>query len=356
MIKWDRYVPGANSDYTYQGHTLPRVIESGDWEKIAPRHDQWGHPVKRAFWVSQRSGPTSAYRQKNKCRITRSIPIEQVPNTLWVANFVPEFFNNQHRLKLVKYVEDNNLNLHQFAACMEGAPVSPFIPAVNIVEWEEIKKLRLEKRTPYQSSGRIPGSYDVYTEDTTYSPNGYATYGKGGVPGGDLRPVKEAPLYYLRGNLRVGQKYAAMLHMSLQKFTLVCLPSNRIAKFTRDAPAAIDVVSVVTPMFTKWKDALTTDEIACLAMIDNCYHRDRMTFAGMDANNFDDPALQESIRVAKLPQADALTKTRAAFSGIVPRNDLRFTWADPTDAYPLWSHTADNDHLAIYANAAYAAA
>lgn len=353
MLRWDRVVPGSNkTDYTYGGHVIPRVIECGKYDPPVVEKDYYGNDVevKRFFEITERV----TYGRGHKPRSSTVVKIETALTSIFVANYDVKEFTAQHRRKASKWATDKGLSsrVQYIVFCRQETPDCPFISPDHVVDWSEVKKIKLEPVKRVNGSTRIPGSYDLYTEETS----GTYDYGRKGIPGADIRD--DVPLYYVEGNLSRGKRYAAMLAVAKGKFTLVCLPANRTAKFARDVTRAVEVTAEIPKLTKAWKDGLSEREKYALAMVDAGELHHFKTYSKL-ADKIKDPALRKPFLIAKLVDTDKLIEARNAYTSVNYTRGGMYTFDNPMDKYPLfdWRNIRqDADHAIIYVNAAYAAA
>lgn len=343
VVKWKPYIGGHAkfSDYTYKGLTIPN-----DFRLPEPKFYSDNDPTKRPMLSTEfrqgyyRKGATSDYWV---------MPVEQWPGIVWVTNFVPEKFNASHKDKLLKWCSTNSIgqdgSIKRFIMLRGKAPDSKFIDPALIVEWEEIRKIKLDPkpRSTYPGGpSRIPGSYDIYTED------GF----KGEVKGSDIRTNE--PLFYIHGNQYQGSQALAGLRILHKKFTLVCLSVNRIAKFKRDAPSVKEVFAELKIGHAKWKAGISEDDLLAVAMQKR---GSAGVYRELDPSRVLDPKIREAIRVAK-KDVSAILEAAEAFRRVESPGRLgeRLTVPNPLDQYPLaagYAFRHHTDHTYCYLNAAY---
>jgi hypothetical protein len=357
MLTWERSIPGLQAvDYTYGGNVIPRAIDCGSYNPPKFEDDRWGNKVsiERTFRVTHRT----VYSRGSKPREQRQVPIAEVVKSIFIENYDVAEFNSQHRRKVAKWAGDAGLmsGFDLIVFCREEAPKSPFIPKKVIADWNEVKKIRLEPVKRVGGSTRIPGSYDLYTEDTS----GQYSYGRKGIPGDDIR--ENVRLFHFEGNLNQGKRWAHMLSVVYDKFTLVCLPANRIPKWKREVTRSKSVVDEMPAMLKAWEDSLTARDRTVLGMLDaNTYHWYKKHCH--IADKVKDPQLRKPFLIAKLVKdADKLIEKRDAFRAVSPYGyrsaQNKFVFDCPLEKYPLFSWgnlQSYEDHIVAYVNAVYAA-
>jgi hypothetical protein len=339
IAEWSDRLPGAPkfSEYTYKGAALP---------------DNYDPPGGSVMVMS-----TGRYSTANASRM-KGINAATFPKVVWVANFVPGKSTQSHRRKLLAWCDAKPMtHPDQFVLLPGEAPTSDFIDPDRIADWKDVRSIKLERDSNglgYSASyltGRLSGSYDLFV----------GTDRRMEVPANDVKNLPK-PLMYAWGNVRRGRGIARDIvdWIGHERFTLVMLPINRMAKFQRDFPEATDVSTVRKAEYTKFVDAITPDQKRALHIYDAERHYrfgvgdTGSSFANLnllDPDRIDDPDLTAAVRSAKV-DVTAITKRRSAFGEPVPRTD----WKCPLHKYPLFNpQMADDDHTYIYLNAAYAA-
>lgn len=352
VVRWSRYLRDGQQQgsYTYRGNDLPLNIKARpDAAGVTP-------PIivtPNNAYSSRRS--TYYYRGYGWSAAQASIPLAELPTTVWVKNFAPTKFTAQHKRKLQKWVDTqanlldpNNPNKHlvsQFACVPNDAPDSAFIDPAYVADWTTVRSIQLQPKVsnPAAYNYRIPGSYDVWTED------GW----KHGVQGSDLRDPAKVPMFFMRGNRWQTAATNDCLAAIHGKYTLVCLPGNRIDKFKRDVPAAKPALEGVKAGYDAWKARHSQDQLIALKMRDTHVTRN---FQGLDPDKVKDPELRKAAKIAKI-DVSKLAQERRAFEGVLnARNDESVKWTNPLTKYPLFlPHLSGHAHTYLYLNAAYAA-
>lgn len=230
--------------------------------------------------------------------------------------------------------------------------IKPWLRSEQIVSWEkDIKPIKLPSAAKRPSpSGRLPGSYDFYA-DYRYNR---------GVAGEEIEKLLKAsyPVFYIHGN-----RYEASALMPAvravaghDKFVLVSLSGNRIDKFKRNIPEAKEASQFVRDGFDKWVKGLSDDVKASLAMKDAGW---RHVAEKIDPAKVTDPLVKEAARVARV-DTQVASDARDVFARIFGFRASRAPFVaskNPTDRYPLFSHTVLDrkpEHVYNYMNNAYA--
>lgn len=343
VIRWARYIPNAAKNaasYSYKGHTLPAM-----WEPTVhpPGVDRYGMPENGVHVSAWGAGPRSG-----SVNLRPMIPLADWPKTVWVSDFEPKKFNYTHKAKLLKLCRERNMGqageVARFVLCREPAPSNIFIDPAMVLTWESVKAVRLDPPAARLGmSARIAGSFEAETE------NGY----KAETPGSKIRLDK--PVFWVHGNRWQRRRLADALPTLYKHYTLVFLPENRINKFKRDVPKAIEVSEGIQAAYDGWVKSIKMDDRRALAMEDAGV---KMDYSALDPAKVKDPALRKAIKIAKR-DVQKLDAKRDTLRYVAHIGKLGATFDARLEQYPLYNRhalEANAEHVYIYLNAAYAAA
>lgn len=262
---------------------------------------------------------------------------------LWVENYDRPNFTAGQKKKLVHYYDNDVNQMIQNFLLLEGkipATIRKYIDPALIVDWSVIHAIKLP-RSQRTSSGRIPGSYDMYVDGDLQV----------GVPADEID--QNNPVYYYRGNYSQAMREAEFVGKR-EDCTVVCLTENRIEKFKRNFPNAVTVTTRVRHYYDNWAKTITADQRAALAMKDGWYHSE--IFQTMDASKVDDPDLKEAIRLSAVDLKPVL-EARSLFESVLSVARQREQgWVNPLSKYPLvdsYDFRRNKEHSYIYINAVY---
>lgn len=329
MAKWQHVLPGAKGTvYTYKGENIPQNYSVPDSKD----------PM---ISVPHRSGALSRHST------IRTVAVEHFPSTIWVSGYDRAKFTAGQKKKMNVYAENHNLSPQQWI--LTDAPVkSSWIAPERRVDWKDIAAIKLPRAaSPNGPNGptRLQGSYDLYEDGDR----------KEQVPADKIDTKK--PLYYRRGNLYESRAYATTVENFTKRYTLVCLPANRIEKFKRDFPSAREVSVPIKAEWEKWQKSLTDDQKEALRMEDAYGVRSQLR--KFDPSQIDDPELARAVRIARI-DLTKLLEARSLYQsilGIYSRGDRGYK--NPLTKYPLASdsYRVENNkkHVYLYVNAVYAA-
>jgi hypothetical protein len=334
VVTWNRYMPhGSNraSAYVYKGDALPASF-------VVPQ----GAPA----WISS----STQYGNLGASSNINSVTARDWPSTVWVEGFFPGNYTAQHKRKMLKAVEGAGLENVQRFVCTSGSfdktdPAMKFIDPARILQWEVVRKIQLQPRATRTSGARLPGSYDIHTEDGQQI----------GIPGDDIR--QELPIFYVRGNRYMLSRYATTLRRMYPQFTLVALAENRVAKFCRLLPETREVTRALREDATKWSAALPPQVKLALSMREAGL---LPALRHVDPSRVNDPAIIAAKAAASL-DVDRYQRTLTLLRQMTYIENVTVDVEDPFQSYPLIASNPqawlmrEEDHFYLYVNAAYAA-
>jgi hypothetical protein len=223
----------------------------------------------------------------------------------------------------------------------------------DIYDWAEVDATALPTQTTADGTTvRLKGSYDV-VKDGKREP---------GTPAHKIDTTK--PLYYTHGNHWHVSSHRAIRSgaVSMDGATIVALSQNRIEKFKRDFPMAVELSDAAKEAAKEWVAKINSDQVKAHAVQE---HRAHYTLASLKGEVFDDPTLNTLIRLATT-KADQYKLGLERYGSWVESQDTTVVreMIDRTiKRYPLapWLSTyskpsgTEHDHIVLYINAALAA-
>ena len=327
--------PKAGS-YTYQGKAIPSALKSGDNDPGFEHTSTTSHVLSR----------TSKFR---------SIEVGSWPTTLWVTNFAPDKYTASHKKKMNKYRIDNGLENLTACVMLRGAIpaiVKEWMPAEHIVDWSTVKAIKLPRQVtgqpnPNGIAQRLAGSYDFWK-------NGQF---ERGIAADEIDTSK--PLFYRHGNRYETWQYAEVLQELHKGCTVVALSANRIEKFERDFPMAVEAMQATKDAAEAWKKKHVTGKNRIWFGLDDAGILD--DFKAIEPSKVTDPELKAVAKIAKM-DLTKLDKERNLLQRINSAGRVNLNgWKNPLKNYPLYSaytmrQRDSQDHMYLYLNAAYEAA
>ena len=217
----------------------------------------------------------------------------------------------------------------------------------RFLDWNEIAKIKLPRAVSNGktvATGRLAGSYDIVTKaGTEYE-----------VSANDL-DTKHTIMY--TDKLITAQSYGNQLRkIGYGDFTIVALPSNRMAKFVRNFGQPKRPHDVVKEAFDQWIKGLTKETKDAIQAYNSIGHIMR-GLTGIDPEDILDPKVREAMKLLKIDTS----KERGILSEY-GKNSLNHVYNNPMGNYPLY--TSDSwrvhqprmsKHNLIYINAVYTA-
>ena len=217
-------------------------------------------------------------------KLSKHAPLPNILNALWVVGYDHASFTATTKKKLWKYCEDNNLSYPHFILSKDKPSTYWIEGGVDFIDWPTIKALKLPKNAVNPTTGRIPGSYDLY-EDGDYNE---------GVPADDIDTSND--IFWMFGKYYDGRRYVEFLKEYYPGATLVMLRSGREGKFQRVFPSSRKIDVVLQEEFDKWAKTITADTRLAIA-VQNDY-----TFADyekLDLSKLDDPRFAKIAKLRK---------------------------------------------------------
>lgn len=281
-----------------------------------------------------------------KVQAGRSWPARAWAKTLWVTNFPLKHFTARHWLKAGIYCTEKEITPQHIVLIHDESCESEFIDPALIVDWEVLNAIELPTAARKSRGG---GNY--YCIDTR--PSAAHNYWCD-VKAEDL---PDAPLY-TRGPMRHGQFWHTKVRAIMPPgYVLASVPENRVEKFLRNFPKAIEARTALQQEFEKLLTAFTEDEILAYAYQQAKY--EPYYFRYWDAEKIDDPEIRELKQYLET-DVSAIHNVLQTFrsTGLTGNVSLPDT-TNPFTRYPLVANANDRtdnarDHVYLYMNTVYA--
>lgn len=256
----------------YKGKPVPDGIDVPDNSIIAQYH---------------------ARRMTGHSKLNKHAPMNTILNALWIVGWDHGSFTATTKKKLWKYCEDKGITYPHFILSKDKPNLEWIDGGVTLVPWQTIKEIKLPRNQPNPTTGRIPGSYDLY-EDGDYNE---------GVPGDDIDQTN--PIFWIHGNYSSGRRYVPWLKEHHPGATLVMLRRGREDKFQRLFPKAKEISEVVGKEFDAYVATITDDHKLSLAIKDDHRFSDWEEF---QLSEIDDPRFAKISKLRK--QSPGLQKVQ----------------------------------------------
>jgi hypothetical protein len=340
------------------------VIPAGGWEYK-------GQPIPQKLVLdpqqpNARILPAEKRGYHNSHDKKREVGMSRFKSALWVEGFFPDQVTASHAQKARKYIADNNLSVTNGIVLIGAIPsdIRPWIQ--HIITYNDLKAVKLPRDNVQSTrSGRIPGSYDLVTTELSvrqahwgqrFDPTS-ARYAQVSIPGVAAEEFRhwKSPLFYTAGNTyESGHILAALDAMQgAAGFTLVCMRSDRTAKFQRNFPAARDARTAIRDGFDRWKRAIGSEKMLAMAIQRSYY--EVAQYRVLDASAIHDPELAKYVRLSKMDVSSLQATAEGYQRVLVEVNGLpEVIDFSNSDLYPLMSNSAsDAAHTTVYVNAVY---
>lgn len=299
--------------------------------------------------------PTSnGYGRRKTGEWHPSVTLEK-DSILWVENFDGATMTPTKRAKLEAWVTQNQSKVGktdagttrvftQYVAVRSFTPDEKFwLKGHTIVDFEkDVAPIKLPK-THTPGTNRLRGSYVTWTSGTWDN----------STPADKIDQSK--PIVWYGGNRHaLSQTMEWRYDFPPKDGTVVCLPANRIEKFKRDFPNAVELHQFARDTVAKYLANVSKED----AKAAHFQRQGDTRLQSLDAARVNDPALKAQILMAQKP-----------VEAIVAQFKKWQRWIDePADTpivldtdYPLlgsWSSLRKGevlDHAIMYVNAVYAA-
>lgn len=342
MNVWHNKLPSfaREASYKYKGAEIPSAL--------AVDTSKPDHPM---LITTDRSAYRLSSHDKN-----RPFPIESFDKALFVQNYDRPSFTPGQKKKLNHWLESQNGTAPDpvrmyvlYGGKLDG---NEWIDQSRVIEWKTIEDVKLPRTVGAAkgTSGRIPGSYDLFEDD--------ATNYRQGVPGDDIDQTK--PIFYYIGS-EWDYSFARALKLDHSKFVLVRLTANREDKFKRLFPTATKARDHVQAQAKKWFAGLGKDVVLALQLQQTSLGS---RYQQLDGSRLDDPKLKRFALAARRNVTGQMKRLEAySFCGSIEGYSTD-VGDHPLTSYPLLRSVYGvtdlrgpkaKDHMYLYLNAAYAA-
>lgn len=338
------------------------VIPAGGWEYK-------GEPIPQKLVLdlhqpNARILPTEKRSYHNSHDKKREVGMSRFKSALWVEGFFPDQVTASHAQKARKYIADNGLKVERGIVLIGEIPsdIRPWLQ--HVITYDALKAIKLPRESAQSTrSGRIPGSYDLFTTELSArqahfgaqfdaNDSRYDYLLREGVAAEEFRRWK-APLFYTTVSLyEAGYIREALAAMQGAKgYTLVCMRSDRTAKFQRNFPAAQEATAAIRAGFESWKQRVGDDYVLALAIQRDGYACRR--YRVLNERQIHDPELAKYVRLSKKDLTSA-RKSVSLYQRVLGTTVTMPNTFDFEDRYPLMGDLASEaKHTTFYVNAVY---
>lgn len=318
FISWEKSLGAApqGKTPTYLGTEVPKT-----W---AGKFMFW-HPNRGRYSVS------SGYNKIDHNTVEKSVI---------VVNFDPTAkLTSTHKEKMRRWASDNSLSPQTFVLCEGGHPGLPWVNGEGVVEWDDIKAVKLNTGPRAKRVVR----YEIWDATKFYF-----------VPQ-DVPAASE--FQFVSPKERLGSGVMKALAAEFPKAVFVQMGENRWEKFKRDNKGSMHIREACLARLNKVRDTLTDIDRQVVAMD----YYDKNSLTALDESKVDDPDLVSAIKVAKglttgqrVLDYNKIASVARSVGVHVPDIKVPSAFAK----YPLLRGqfgSSDQQHVYIYINAVYAA-
>lgn len=270
-----------------------------------------------------------------------------VSKSLTVIGFEFDKVTTTQRQKTKRWMEENNKYFSHVLFTEEEIGL-PWTEGSEVVDYADIKALRLPPRAPAGTRAKRVAKYDVVNE------NGYTD---------ETDDIDDSQDIYYFSPAEYKGKTRLLRQMFPKDDVLVSIGKNRFEKFMRDFPNAKPVtLTLIKTKFLKIHASLTETDKTFLGLSD--YTKSIIRNKQIDATRFDDPALRRYVETCHIKPSPAVNLFLAAKSalwdfGIYNLPQMNIDEAkNPFADYPLINNASNirgdqREHVYIYCNAWY---
>lgn len=277
--------------------------------------------------------------------LSSRVAVPQWNSALWFYGFELSNLTARHRDKIDEWkrLQNNDaISKKNTYICLKDRPdVEEWINPAYIIDWNDISSIKLKRAvsTASQSAQKVD-YYDVlnggfYPKKTSSK---------------DIDTTK--PIYYYTDGWQNAGKYVRYLSDG----TFLSVPKNRVAKFLRLFPNAVEARQAVKDSYENWLKGLIAEDRKLFEICDV----DLSRYSTLEADKIDDPDFKEMVNLSRNPKLRTLREKRSAWRAIdivIPYGELKYNVADkyPLIIYSRYIDSTFKEHTYIYINAVYAA-
>lgn len=324
------YRIGIRPNVLYKGQGIPSTIRL--------------NMAERAYRGHTHIAPT------NNFTMTRMCPSDTWDTMLFVENFnVTSGATIQHKRKVLKYCEDNGIDLAADGiATIMLLPLAPsrmWVDPSRVLDWQKVKTTKLPAAARTVTQKKKIGSYECRTPG-----NGWEEMDASEID--TKHPIIYVPTH-------TGWRLEGAVTTALKDYTLVKMPSNRLDKFKRLFPQAIEITQFVRDNFEKALKKLPEAERMSYA-----YAKAGLSsrLRQYDPKKIDDPELVQAIAAASVDSSRLRTLVQGAQDALGAEVKGLPKVTNPLAPYPLATLVANSyggekyrEHIYFYINALYKA-
>ena len=331
------YAPALLANITFRGLNMPVGYIK---EPVDPNDATKVKTARATIWS------TNNYRYS--VQTGRDLSFESIMSHMIVKNYPSATgVSGTHKAKVRAYLEDNNIRSSNVIFLpTDHIPGAPWTAEANVVDWSDIKAIKLNTSNSNYTSKSYGGGYEVFNAST-------GLY----VLTHDLAATSKI-IYYSKvknGGNYLAPVEAEMMMKYLPDSIVVECSTNRFDKLQRLFPKALTVYQARFATAIAVVDGLTDLEKEQIKM-QSVHHLDYLR--GIDYTMINDPFLSRAVEVYRMTNtagtlAFARISSAARDKAIIAIGKPELE--DVQSRYPLLSWTgSDRADVLIYINAKYA--
>lgn len=342
IVTWRRTLPESRvtGGFTFKGKRVPYIYE-------VPGVGKGERAITTEY--GEYYDKLSAHNRRERLEISWWV------DSMIVYGYDRDGFTAPTKKKLKKYADDNGLKCVHFIL-LPAQPKKDFLQWFDksmVVDFKIIAAIKLPRSYAGGRAkvGRIPGSYDMFV----------------GAGGNAWKSGREADkidqtkaIFWKQGKYDEIIRYVAPLNAMHPDCTIVALPANRVGKFLRSFPQAIEVYTQLREDFTVWKKSLTENQKIAIRMrfTDGIYGNGWVSdLKPLDPSLIDDRELKRAVRIARKDHSDLNERWKMYFRILSIKGKDLIKYDNPLLKYPLYNVyllNKDPEHVYQYLNAIHA--
>jgi hypothetical protein len=232
--------------------------------------------------------------------------------------------------------------------------LADWVDSANVFSWDDIKEIKLPREATATINrtrmGHPTGSYFAFVGHNH----------RARITAGEIDTSKPV-FYYDNANYFNSNNLEALRAVYGNDFTVVLMGKNRVVKFKRDFPMAVEAYEGTRVAAKNWLDKLNADELLTLRYKQ---HSGRYSSSienwGLDVTQIDDPNLVAYLTAMKADKTTALAGWNQILPFLYGDDRIKTAPEDPAKPYVLLSSLYPNakqtDHVYLYINTVWAAA
>lgn len=351
-LKWRSVFASKNDlDVTWRGQKVPMHFEH-------PTTQVAGEQKKGICITPHGSSPISKNGRESR------IFVGTLVDAVLVHGYTFKL-SAAHKKKLEAWAEQNNLSPRHYVLT-EKKIAHGWIDSTMRVDWDAVRKIKIDGAGTRSAEGRLRGSYDVFIGGKwrTEVPADQIDATKLVVRVSKDEFVEKNEHGRNRWeNRKHNQNMRPRRQAATERYPdaiFVELPGNREAKFIRDFPQSKSLDELFLEMFEEWKATVTKADLVRLKIEESS---GRHLLMRMDPNRVQEHAVATAIRQSKRKVnkelSDQIGRMRKLVGSWRVDSDkaLSVKWTNPLNRYPLATDASPRhlEHIYLYINAAYAA-